>query len=303
MAMAFGAQICPAPGARIKDWSAITSGTKVRSERADRLNVDLEGARARFVSHSYVASRRVHKDKRKEEEQVPAEALASTNAAEVLAMDPADRVEWFQKALMQAATGKLKAEVLYPVIVDPSFSSTKPLKAVVLANLHLFNAKQQKAIKEVQKNLKEAAKAAKPKRSRSRPRRRRRSPSRSKSPAASAENTKQAGSRKRSRSYSRNREPSEEKATNTRSSASKAPQTVRSPSRSPSRIRFKHSRSRSPKSPKAAAREEERKATEVRDRGASSERPRRQKSSRQDSSYGRGRQDSRSRSPSRRRRR
>jgi len=55
-------------------------------------------------------------------------------------------------ALMQAATGVLKAASLYEVILEPTFASTRELKKMVEANLHFFTAKQQKALKESIKN-------------------------------------------------------------------------------------------------------------------------------------------------------
>eukprot|EP00928_Gymnodinium_smaydae_P080310 TRINITY_DN64027_c0_g1_i1.p1 TRINITY_DN64027_c0_g1~~TRINITY_DN64027_c0_g1_i1.p1 ORF type:complete len:262 (-),score=41.15 TRINITY_DN64027_c0_g1_i1:70-750(-) len=104
-------------------------------------------ARDDRVLPGYVSSRRVHKEKK--EEAAPAEELISTDPAHVLSMEPTIRQDWFQMALMQAATGKLKASAIYGAISDRQFASTKQLKAMVLANLHLFSPKQQKALKEL----------------------------------------------------------------------------------------------------------------------------------------------------------
>eukprot|EP00929_Paragymnodinium_shiwhaense_P074903 TRINITY_DN38311_c0_g1_i1.p1 TRINITY_DN38311_c0_g1~~TRINITY_DN38311_c0_g1_i1.p1 ORF type:complete len:170 (+),score=44.65 TRINITY_DN38311_c0_g1_i1:151-660(+) len=96
----------------------------------------------------YVSSRRVHKEPAKKDSDIPAEELINTDPAFVLSMESDTRLDWFQMALMQAATGKLKAEAIYKVVMTAGFASTKPLKANVVANLHLFSPKQQKAIKE-----------------------------------------------------------------------------------------------------------------------------------------------------------
>eukprot|EP00448_Togula_jolla_P011077 CAMPEP_0170618578 /NCGR_PEP_ID=MMETSP0224-20130122/27033_1 /TAXON_ID=285029 /ORGANISM="Togula jolla, Strain CCCM 725" /LENGTH=187 /DNA_ID=CAMNT_0010944561 /DNA_START=135 /DNA_END=699 /DNA_ORIENTATION=+ len=103
-------------------------------------------ARDDRVLPGYVSSRRVHKPQKEAEIQ---EELISTDPEHVLSMEPSTRLDWFQMALMQAATGKLKAVNLYDVILSSHFAATKPLKAMVLANLHLFSPKQQKALKEV----------------------------------------------------------------------------------------------------------------------------------------------------------
>eukprot|EP00927_Polykrikos_kofoidii_P072495 TRINITY_DN68604_c0_g1_i1.p1 TRINITY_DN68604_c0_g1~~TRINITY_DN68604_c0_g1_i1.p1 ORF type:complete len:282 (-),score=52.24 TRINITY_DN68604_c0_g1_i1:284-1003(-) len=104
-------------------------------------------ARDDRVLPGYVSSRRVHKERKEVEPQVT-EELISTDPEHVLSMEPSIRVDWFHMALMQAATGKLKGTALYGVVLDPMFAVTKQLKAMVLANLHLFSPKQQKAIKE-----------------------------------------------------------------------------------------------------------------------------------------------------------
>merc|ERR1712151_344606 len=86
---------------------------------------------------------------------IPAEEVIATDPSHVLSMDPSTRLDWFQMALLQAATGKLKATVLFDTLCNPGFAATKKLKDSVLANLHLFSAKQQKTLKEA---VKEAGK-------------------------------------------------------------------------------------------------------------------------------------------------
>merc|ERR1712032_948233 len=101
-----------------------------------------------------VTARRVHKPPK----QIKAEdELISTDLDHVLGMPPDTRVDWLDMALMQLALGKLKPVSLYDVIAIPKFANTsgkarKPLKAKVLANLHLFNGKQKRAIEELWKS-------------------------------------------------------------------------------------------------------------------------------------------------------
>merc|ERR1712129_227239 len=68
------------------------------------------------------------------------------------------RVEWFQMALMQASTGKLKTDKIFQVITDSRFSANlgaekKKLKSAMLANLHLFSGKQKKAVELIVKSI------------------------------------------------------------------------------------------------------------------------------------------------------
>lgn len=99
---------------------------------------------------SQVTSRREHKKQREVEPEIE---LVSTDPSHVLSMGGETRLDWLQMGLMQASMGKLKVDSLYKVLTNPAFgpsesSARKPLKALVLANLHLFSPKQQKAIKE-----------------------------------------------------------------------------------------------------------------------------------------------------------
>mmetsp|Transcript_27106 Transcript_27106/g.78097 ORF Transcript_27106/g.78097 Transcript_27106/m.78097 type:complete len:219 (+) Transcript_27106:114-770(+) len=102
---------------------------------------------------SEVTSRREHK-KRKETE--PEVELVSTAVEHVLGMQPETRVDWLQMALMQAAVGKLKAASLYDVVANPAFvpgdaGARRMLRALMLANLHLFSSKQKRTLEEVVK--------------------------------------------------------------------------------------------------------------------------------------------------------
>lgn len=108
-------------------------------------------ARDDRVLPGYISSRRVHKERKVVEDEIR-EELISTDASHVLSMEPDTRLDWFQMALMQAAGGKLKATALVDVLMNPRFATSKQLRAMVLANLHLFSPKQQKALKEVVSN-------------------------------------------------------------------------------------------------------------------------------------------------------
>lgn len=99
---------------------------------------------------SQVTSRREHKPRKEVEPEIE---LVSTDPAHVLGMGSETRLDWLQMGLMQASMGKLKVDALCNVLTNPSFgpsesSCRKALKALVLANLHLFGTKQKKAIQE-----------------------------------------------------------------------------------------------------------------------------------------------------------
>mmetsp|Transcript_54587 Transcript_54587/g.122807 ORF Transcript_54587/g.122807 Transcript_54587/m.122807 type:complete len:197 (-) Transcript_54587:289-879(-) len=102
---------------------------------------------------SEVTSRRERRPRRETEPEVE---LVSTEPDHVLSMHSETRVDWLQMALMQAGTGKLKAASLYEVIKNPGFGSgdsaaRKQLKALLLANLHLFSPKQKRSLEEASK--------------------------------------------------------------------------------------------------------------------------------------------------------
>lgn len=99
-----------------------------------------------------VTSRREHHVKPRKQEETDIE-LVTTDVSFVLSMSTETRLDWLQMSLMQAGGGKLKADALYKVLVDPAFGSgeagpRKALRAMVLANLHLFSGKQKKAIED-----------------------------------------------------------------------------------------------------------------------------------------------------------
>merc|ERR1719326_2685505 len=82
------------------------------------------------------------------------EELINTDAAHACSMEPDTRLDWFKMALMQVASGNLKASALYDTVLDSRFATTKALRDTVTANLHLFSSKQQqKAVKEAMSKL------------------------------------------------------------------------------------------------------------------------------------------------------
>jgi len=101
-------------------------------------------------------SKRERKEPKKKEP--PKEETISCDPEHVLSMEADTRKEWFQMALMQAATGVTKSASLYAVILEPRFASTKELKKMVEANMHFFSAKQQKELKLVLKSAPNEAK-------------------------------------------------------------------------------------------------------------------------------------------------
>mmetsp|Transcript_32584 Transcript_32584/g.52421 ORF Transcript_32584/g.52421 Transcript_32584/m.52421 type:complete len:216 (+) Transcript_32584:98-745(+) len=126
---------------------------------------------------------RVHKEKK---EEVDTEEAINTDIEHVLSMDSDTRVDWLSMAMMQAATGKLKAVNVFDVMKNPSFvpsesSHRMRLKAMVEANLHIFNAKQKKALEEQLARWTTPAAGNAERRSRSRSKRRRSSSSSSSS--------------------------------------------------------------------------------------------------------------------------
>lgn len=101
---------------------------------------------------SQVTSVREHRVKREAEPEVE---LVSTEPGHVLSMGLDTRLDWLQMALMQSGLGKLKADSLLMVLTDAAFgvgdgppSARKALKAMVLANLHLFGGRQKRAVQE-----------------------------------------------------------------------------------------------------------------------------------------------------------
>jgi len=86
-----------------------------------------------------------------DEEEAAANQLA-TDVTKVARKSAAKRLRWLQKALMYAAKNKYKPSVLYEIVADPQFvdgvgeSIGQPMRAILIANLHVFTSKQQKAL-------------------------------------------------------------------------------------------------------------------------------------------------------------
>mmetsp|Transcript_49145 Transcript_49145/g.97665 ORF Transcript_49145/g.97665 Transcript_49145/m.97665 type:complete len:223 (-) Transcript_49145:88-756(-) len=108
-----------------------------------------EDARDVPVFQGTVMSRRQHKapqTRRDETEEVELE----TEQNIVLGKKPETRLKWFQKALRYTAMKKVKVGIIYDILRHKKFlSDVRPgigsqMKALLLANLHLFSPKQQR---------------------------------------------------------------------------------------------------------------------------------------------------------------
>jgi len=133
----------PAPSCRKENMAWVNNNKKNArfnpNRRDDRLMM------------SQVTSRREHKQRKQDDK--PDMELVSTEPDHVLSMGDETRLDWLQMALMQAGLGKLKVEAICTVLTNPLFGpadgpTRKSLKALVLGNLHLFGAKQKRAVQE-----------------------------------------------------------------------------------------------------------------------------------------------------------
>mmetsp|Transcript_32553 Transcript_32553/g.75278 ORF Transcript_32553/g.75278 Transcript_32553/m.75278 type:complete len:222 (-) Transcript_32553:140-805(-) len=111
----------------------------------------------RLLDAEVTARRHPRPQKPAEEEDSESEELINTDPEFVLSMESDSRVDWLQMALMQAAEGKLKAAALYEVMKHKAFvpseaSHRSKLKAMLTANLHLFNPKHKKVLEEAISN-------------------------------------------------------------------------------------------------------------------------------------------------------
>lgn len=98
-----------------------------------------------------VVSRRVHKESRAQAQESQDQAdQISVDPVEVYGKKPDGRLRWLQRALLQAARGKVQVTVLYDLLAHPKFTSDVPngcgckMKALLFANLHIFSPKQQR---------------------------------------------------------------------------------------------------------------------------------------------------------------
>jgi len=124
-----------------------------RAEEARGVGSVKENGRESLMA---VMSRRQHRvskaDRVSERERDEADAFP-TERDQVFSKKPEGRLRWLHRALVLAARGRLKVAVVFDIIEHRRFVSSvgtsvgTQMKAALDANLHLFSAKQQKALK------------------------------------------------------------------------------------------------------------------------------------------------------------
>mmetsp|Transcript_54419 Transcript_54419/g.117783 ORF Transcript_54419/g.117783 Transcript_54419/m.117783 type:complete len:259 (+) Transcript_54419:24-800(+) len=100
-------------------------------------------------SHRHRRPSRYERDARSREKEIEKETLL-TDRAEVLSQQPSSRVKWLQKVLLLVGKKSIKAASVYDIVTDKKFVSGvsetvgAQMKAMLLANLHLFKPREQK---------------------------------------------------------------------------------------------------------------------------------------------------------------
>mmetsp|Transcript_73386 Transcript_73386/g.192413 ORF Transcript_73386/g.192413 Transcript_73386/m.192413 type:complete len:228 (-) Transcript_73386:439-1122(-) len=131
--------------------SVLLSKADAERTRGDRLRGD--GSREEPIFQGEVVCRRVHREVRVDEDLERDKAQAAsfpTDLNDVIAKRPDSRLKWLQKALFIVGKKQLKASTIYEIITHKRFLvDVKPvvgaqMKALLLANGHLFSPKQQK---------------------------------------------------------------------------------------------------------------------------------------------------------------
>lgn len=129
------------------------SGSVVLSKaEALRQAHEKEGERSRLMTWSKRKSPpRRKKDEREEREKEEA-AEFEMKLENIIQKRPDKRLKWLQKGMILVGRKTIKANAFFDLIMDKVFISDVPaeigtrMKASVLANLHLFSSKQQKAL-------------------------------------------------------------------------------------------------------------------------------------------------------------
>jgi len=131
--------------------SVLLSKADAERQRADEIRGDL--GRDAPVFQGAVMSRREHRvsrvDKELEREREEASAFV-LDRDEVFDKRAESRLRWLQKALFLAGKKSIQVSAIYDIITHKRFVNSiqdrtgGQMKAVLLANLHLFSAKQQK---------------------------------------------------------------------------------------------------------------------------------------------------------------
>mmetsp|Transcript_25363 Transcript_25363/g.55197 ORF Transcript_25363/g.55197 Transcript_25363/m.55197 type:complete len:277 (+) Transcript_25363:29-859(+) len=132
--------------------SVLLSKADAERTRGDSLRGD--GSRDTPVFQGAVMSRRQRPKSRGVDEEVErnreAAASLTSDRDEVLSKKPELRLKWLMKALILAAKKSIKVDVIYDVVTHRKFVegvrdvTGAKMRAMLLANLHVFSSKQQK---------------------------------------------------------------------------------------------------------------------------------------------------------------
>lgn len=135
--------------------SVLLTKSDAQRRKGDELREE-QGGRTVPAFTGAIMSRRQHRPSRREntaEEREREEAEAfPTEATLVFAKKPENRLKWLQRGLLIACKGRLKLAVLYDIVTHRKFVAGVSegiggqMKALLVANLHLFSPKQQKTI-------------------------------------------------------------------------------------------------------------------------------------------------------------
>lgn len=97
--------------------------------------------------------RRYDKPLNREKPAEQKEEIVDQEVLQVVKKGQTDRLQWLESALMQTARGKVKASVIYNIIVHDGFSmgldetTGTQMYSMLLSNLHLFHNRQEKHLR------------------------------------------------------------------------------------------------------------------------------------------------------------
>lgn len=146
--------------------ASFSSGVMISKSEADRRKGDEMRMRKQGIDPSKgedlawggaVVSRRQHRqtrvEKENEKEREEAEALPM-DAGQIVAKRPENRLKWLQRALMLASKGRGRVQIgaVYDIVTQSRFVAGvskgvgSQMRVILMANLHLFSTKQQRAL-------------------------------------------------------------------------------------------------------------------------------------------------------------
>mmetsp|Transcript_88307 Transcript_88307/g.227707 ORF Transcript_88307/g.227707 Transcript_88307/m.227707 type:complete len:237 (-) Transcript_88307:351-1061(-) len=202
--------------------SVLLSKADAERRRGDGLRGD--GGREEPIFTGAVMSRRKPRQSRVDEdfERDREQAMSTaTDTAEILAKRPDSRLKWLQKAMLLVGKKQFKPALIYDIVKEREFvADVKPdigykMRALLLANSHLFSSKQQKFFESADCRLNEFTKpeaSGGSKRSGGDKKRRKRSRSSSsaRSSSSSRRHRSKRASRKKASERGRSRSPRRE---------------------------------------------------------------------------------------------